>query len=77
MTKSELISAYIEKTGYGMDMWSKEESGTMDIIIDILFEEKINNLPNKCTCGKDGVCDLPIGSCKMCVSEFTKTHKEF
>jgi len=36
LTLEKLIDMYIEKTGYGMDMWSKEENETMSTIADII-----------------------------------------
>jgi hypothetical protein len=40
MTQEELIEKYIKKTGYGMDMWSKEENAVMTTIAEILEESK-------------------------------------
>jgi hypothetical protein len=31
-----LLDLYIEETGYGMDMWSKEENQTMSTIAKII-----------------------------------------
>jgi len=36
LTLNKLIDMYIEKTGYGMDMWSKEENETMSTVADII-----------------------------------------
>jgi hypothetical protein len=36
LTLSKLIDLYVEKTGYGMDMWGKEENQTMSIIAEII-----------------------------------------
>jgi hypothetical protein len=36
LTLSKLIDLYVEKTGYGMDMWSKEENNTMSIVAEII-----------------------------------------
>jgi hypothetical protein len=36
-TLSELIDLYQEETGYGMDMWSKEENNTFTTITKILY----------------------------------------
>ena len=33
---SRLVDLYIEKTGYGMDMWSKEENAVMTTIAEIV-----------------------------------------
>jgi hypothetical protein len=40
MELSYLLEKYIEKTGYGMDMWSKEENAVMTTIAEILEEFK-------------------------------------
>jgi hypothetical protein len=37
LTIDELIDQYIEETGYGMDMWSKEETNTFTTIKNILY----------------------------------------
>jgi len=37
ITIDELIDRYIEETGYGMDMWSKEETNTFTTIKNILY----------------------------------------
>jgi hypothetical protein len=46
MKKEELVDKYIEKTGYGMDMWGKEENHVMTTIAEILDERqiKLNNM---------------------------------
>ncbi len=36
---------YIEKTGYGMDMWSKEENETMSTVADIIESYHQPKLP--------------------------------
>jgi hypothetical protein len=36
LTLDKLIELYVEKTGYGMDMWSKEENETMSTIAEII-----------------------------------------
>ena len=36
MKTAELIEKYIEKTGYGMDMWSKEETEIIQTISELL-----------------------------------------
>lgn len=41
ITLGKLLEDYIEETGYGMDMWSKEENDTMSKIIEILKQNKI------------------------------------
>jgi hypothetical protein len=38
LTIDELIDRYIEETGYGMDMWSKEETNTFTTIKKILYD---------------------------------------
>ena len=50
MTLEYLIEKYIEKTGYGMDMWTKEENHIMTIIAEILEESKLgkDSLPSGC-----------------------------
>ena len=35
---TRLLDLYIEKTGYGMDMWSKEENAVMTTIAEIVNE---------------------------------------
>jgi len=40
ITIDELIDRYIEETGYGMDMWSKEETNTFTTIRNILYGRK-------------------------------------
>ena len=35
-SKDSLIDFYIDKTGYGMDMWSKEENSTMSIVAEYI-----------------------------------------
>lgn len=44
MKKEELVDKYIEKTGYGMDMWGKEENHVMITIAEIL-DERQNEIP--------------------------------
>lgn len=44
MTLDYLIEKYIEKTGYGMDMWSKEENATMTTVAEIIAESEVNKL---------------------------------
>lgn len=44
MTLEYLIEKYIEKTGYGMDMWSKEENAVMTTVAEIIEESKVKNL---------------------------------
>jgi len=41
ITLSSLLDDYVEESGYGMDMWSKEENDTMSKIIEILKQNKI------------------------------------
>jgi len=44
ITPDKILDLYIEETGYGMDMWSKEENATMLVIskiIDSLSQPKI------------------------------------
>lgn len=41
ITVGKLLEDYIEETGYGMDMWSKDENDTMTAIINILKQNKI------------------------------------
>lgn len=41
ITLGKLLDDYIEETGYGMDMWSKEEDNTMSKIIKILKNNKL------------------------------------
>lgn len=41
ITLSQLLDEYVEKSEYGMDMWSKEENDTMSKIIEILKQNKI------------------------------------
>jgi hypothetical protein len=36
LTLTKLLDLYIEETGYGMDMWSKEENQTMSTITKII-----------------------------------------
>jgi hypothetical protein len=36
LTLSRLVDLYVEKTGYGMDMWNKEENNTMSVIAEIV-----------------------------------------
>ena len=36
LTLSRLVDLYIEESGYGMDMWGKEENATMTIISKII-----------------------------------------
>jgi len=36
LTLTKLLDLYIEETGYGMDMWSKEENQTMSTIAKII-----------------------------------------
>jgi hypothetical protein len=45
LTLNKLIDMYIEKTGYGMDMWSKEENETMSTIADIIESLQQPKLP--------------------------------
>jgi hypothetical protein len=39
--EKKLLEDYVEETGYGMDMWSKEETNTMSAIIRVLKQNKI------------------------------------
>lgn len=41
ITVGKVLEDYIEESGYGMDMWSKEENDTMSKIIQILKQNKI------------------------------------
>lgn len=44
ITSDKILDLYIEETGYGMDMWSKEENATMLVIakiIDSLSQPKL------------------------------------
>jgi len=41
ITINKLLEDYVEETGYGMDMWSKEETNTMSAIIRVLKQNKI------------------------------------
>ncbi len=45
LTLEKLIDMYIEKTGYGMDMWSKEENETMSTVADIIESYHQPKLP--------------------------------
>jgi hypothetical protein len=36
LTLDKLLDLYIEESGYGMDMWSKEENATMNIVTKII-----------------------------------------
>jgi hypothetical protein len=45
LTLSKLVDMYIERTGYGMDMWSKEENETMSTIADIIESLNQPKLP--------------------------------
>ena len=38
MTATYLILEYIDKTGYGIDMWSKEEASILDTVAEIMIE---------------------------------------
>ena len=44
MTLDYLIEKYIEKTGYGMDMWNKEENAAMTTIAEIILESEVIKL---------------------------------
>lgn len=65
-----LIEKYIEKTGYGMDMWSKEENAVMTTVAEIIEESKVNKifsntlLADSCpTCGHSPcLCRVPLGN---------------
>ena len=50
LTLEKLIDMYIEKTGYGMDMWSKEENETMSTIADIIQSLHQPKLPISFEC---------------------------
>ena len=70
MTLEYLIEKYIEKTGYGMDMWSKEENSVMTTVAEIIEESKVNKissntlLADSCsTCGHSPcMCRTPLGN---------------
>ena len=70
MTLEYLIEKYIEKTGYGMDMWSKEENVIMTTVAEIIEESKVNKdssntlLVDSCpTCGHSPcLCRVPLGN---------------
>jgi hypothetical protein len=50
LTLEKLIDMYIEKTGYGMDMWSKEENETMSTVADIIQSINQPKLPISFEC---------------------------
>jgi AMMECR1 domain-containing protein len=70
MTLEYLIEKYIEKTGYGMDMWSKEENSVMTTVAEIIEESKVNKissntlLADSCpNCGQSPcLCIVPLGN---------------
>lgn len=70
MTLEYLIEKYVEKTGYGMDMWSKEENAVMTTVAEIIEESKVSEIsPNtlledSCpTCGHSPcLCRVPLSN---------------
>lgn len=76
MTLNYLLEKYIEKTGYGMDMWSKEENAIMTIVAEIIEESEVNKL-NK----PDVISSLPYSKeewdgLKRIKREYEKFMKE-
>jgi ribosomal protein L32 len=65
MELSYLLEKYIEKTGYGMDMWSKEENAVMTTIAEILEESKVK---------KFSISDVISSVCVSCDEE-KETHE--
>jgi len=45
LSLDKLIELYVEKTGYGMDMWSKEENETMSTIAEIIESLQKTRMP--------------------------------
>lgn len=88
MTLEYLIDKYIEKTGYGMDMWSKEENAVMTTVAEIIQESKVNKISSNTlladSCPTCGVCEHDFISCgtkALCEKEIksskeTNSHKE-
>lgn len=70
MTLEYLIEKHVEKTGYGMDMWSKEENAVMTTVAEIIEESKVSVIsPNtlledSCpTCGHSPcLCRVPLSN---------------
>lgn len=48
LTLSKLIDLYVNETGYGMDMWSKEEDETMSTIAKII--QSLHQYPTEFEC---------------------------
>jgi len=65
MELSYLLEKYIEKTGYGMDMWSKEENAVMTTIAEIIEETKVK---------KFSISDVISSVCVSCDEE-KETHE--
>jgi len=65
MELSYLLEKYIQKTGYGMDMWSKEENAVMTTIAEILEESKVK---------KFSISDVISSVCVSCDEE-KETHE--
>jgi len=66
LTLDKLLDLYIEESGYGMDMWSKEENTTMNIVTKIIQSLQQPKYPVAFECAvethykpKSNVSDLP------------------
>jgi hypothetical protein len=63
LTLRKLLDLYIEETGYGMDMWSKEENETMSTVAKIILSLQQPELPVAFECEVEPKFKL-IGSTK-------------
>lgn len=77
MTLDYLIEKYIEKTGYGMDMWSKEENDTMTTVAEIIAESEVNKLNKPVVISSVCVsCDEEKEIHEICMDCITKLINE-
>lgn len=77
MTLDYLIEKYIEKTGYGMDMWSKEENAVMTTVAEIIKEREVNKLNKPAVISSVCVsCDEEKEIHEICMDCITKMIKE-
>jgi hypothetical protein len=72
LTLTKLLDLYIEETGYGMDMWSKEENQTMSIIAKIIQSLQQPKRPKYFECetitmnkGYTDKSDYPYQECEI------------
>ena len=77
LTLTKLLDLYIEETGYGMDMWSKEENQTMSTISKIIQSLQQPKRPEYfetvCDCQECGANKTNLSLDMGCENKMAKT----